>query len=66
MMTETTVTVNTTEAAPGHNATTQPTVKTDPGQQQTTLAWRRLNAPYFKTIPGILKIVQAVRRVPVM
>jgi hypothetical protein len=60
MMTETTVTVTATEAAPGHNATSQPTVKSDPGQGQGSFAWIRINIPYFRTIPGILKLLQAV------
>ena len=60
MMTETTVTVTTTEGAPGHNATSQPTVKSDPGQGQNSLAWIRLNFLYFRTIPGILKVLQVV------
>jgi hypothetical protein len=60
MMTETTVTVTTTEGAPGHNATSQPTVKSDPGQGQNSLAWIRLNFLYFRTIPGILKLLQVV------
>jgi hypothetical protein len=59
-MTETTVTVTTTEGAPGHNATSQPTVKSDPGQGQNSLAWIRLNVAYFRTIPGILKLLQVV------
>lgn len=60
MMTETTVTVTTTDAAPGHNATSQPTVKSDPGQGQGSLDWIRLNILYFRTIPGILKLLQVV------
>jgi hypothetical protein len=60
MMTETTVTVTTTEGAPGHNVTSQPTVKSDPGQGQNSLAWIRLNFLYFRTIPGILKLLQVV------
>ena len=59
-MTETTVTVTTTDAAPGRNATSQPTVKTDPGQGQGSLDWIRLNVLYFRTIPGILKLLQVV------
>jgi hypothetical protein len=59
-MTETTVTVTTTEGTPSHNATSQPTVKSDPGQSQNSLAWIRLNVAYFRTIPGILKVLQVV------
>jgi hypothetical protein len=61
MMTETTVTV-TTDAAPGHNATAQPTVKSDPVQGQGSLDWIRFNIQYFRTIPGILKLLQVVSR----
>lgn len=60
MMTETTVTVTATDAAPGHNASGQPTVKSDPGQGQGSLDWIRLNILYFRTIPGILKLIQVV------
>jgi len=60
MMTETTVTVTTTDAAPGHNASGQQTVKPDPGQGQGSLDWIRLNILYFRTIPGILKLLQVV------
>lgn len=60
MMTETTVTVTTTEGTPSHNATSQPTVKSDPGQGQNSLAWIRLNVLYFRTIPGILKLLQVL------
>jgi hypothetical protein len=66
MMTETTVTVTTTEGAPGHNATSQPTVKSDPGQGQNSLAWIRLNFLYFRTIPGILKLLQVVSYHPLL
>lgn len=59
-MTETTVTVTATDAAPGHNASGQPTVKSDPGQGQGSLDWIRLNILYFRTIPGILKLLQVV------
>jgi hypothetical protein len=60
MMTETTVTVTTTDAAPGHNSSGQPTVKSDPGQGQGSMDWIRLNILYFRTIPGILKLLQVV------
>jgi hypothetical protein len=60
MMTETTVTVTATDAAPGHHSAGQPTVKSDPGQGQGSLDWIRLNVQYFRTIPGVLKIVQVV------
>jgi hypothetical protein len=59
-MTETTVTVTTTDAAPSHNASGQPAVKSDPGQGQGSLDWIRLNILYFRTIPGILKLLQVV------
>ena len=57
---ETTVTVSSASAAPGHNASGQPTVKSDPGQGQGSLDWIRLNVLYFRTIPGILKLLQVV------
>ncbi|XP_049857728.1 uncharacterized protein LOC126341392 isoform X1 [Schistocerca gregaria] len=68
MMTETTVTVSTQDAAPGHNANAQqqqqqqvPHVKTDPGQQGTPIfSLQRLNPNYFRTVPGIIKLVQLV------
>lgn len=56
MMTETAVTVTTNEGAPHH----QPSVKTDPGQAPGSLSWMRINFEYFKTIPGIIKLVQVV------
>lgn len=52
-MTETTITVSPTEGAPH--------VKSDPGQGQNGLSWVRLNVDYFKTVQGLLKIIQAVR-----
>lgn len=52
MMTETTITVSPTEGAPH--------VKSDPGQGQGSLGWLRLNVDYFKTLPGILKLLQVV------
>lgn len=48
-MTETTVTVTSNE-----NST--------PNKQPGALSWIRLNYDYFKSIPGILKIVQAVSK----
>lgn len=54
MMTETAVTV-TSDAHPQHH----PTVKTDPGQSPGNLSWMRINIAYYKTVPGILKLVQA-------
>ncbi|XP_034240755.1 CKLF-like MARVEL transmembrane domain-containing protein 4 [Thrips palmi] len=57
MMTETAVTVTTSH--PQH-AQQHPTVKTDPGQSPGNLSWMRININYFKTVPGILKLVQAV------
>lgn len=57
MMTETSVTV-----IPDNNAGARqvPTVKTDPGQPGA-FAGLTLNIAYYKTIPGILKLVQVVR-----
>ncbi|KAJ8880414.1 hypothetical protein PR048_016883 [Dryococelus australis] len=59
MMTEVSVNVGPQNAgapppsAPHHH----PTLKTDPGQGQATI---KVNINYFKTIPGILKLVQLV------
>lgn len=52
MMTETSITVSPSEGAPH--------VKTDPGQGQSSLGGVSLNLDYFKTVPGILKLLQAV------
>lgn len=49
-MTETSITVSPSEGAPH--------VKSDPGQGQGGVS---LNLDYFKTVPGILKLIQAVR-----
>lgn len=57
MMTETAVTVTTGHPQQAHP---HPTVKTDPGQSPGSLSWLRINIDYFKTLPGILKLVQAV------
>ncbi|KAK6625374.1 hypothetical protein RUM43_005671 [Polyplax serrata] len=51
MMTETSITVSPSEGAPH--------VKTDPGQGQSSLGGVSLNLDYFKTVPGILKLLQA-------
>ncbi|EEB09816.1 hypothetical protein Phum_PHUM000280 [Pediculus humanus corporis] len=50
-MTETAITVTPNEGAPH--------VKTDPGQGQGTLGGLNINLDYFKTVPGIIKLVQA-------
>ncbi|KAL0272377.1 UNVERIFIED_CONTAM: hypothetical protein PYX00_005369 [Menopon gallinae] len=55
MMTETSITVTPSEGAPH-----APQVKSDPGQGQGGLGWLRLNTDYFKTIPGILKLIQVL------
>ncbi|KAK6638079.1 hypothetical protein RUM44_008504 [Polyplax serrata] len=52
MMTETSITVSPSEGAPH--------VKTDPGQGQSSLGGVSLNLDYFKTVPGILKLLQAI------
>lgn len=54
MMTETSITVSPTEGAPH--------VKSDPGQGQGALSWVRFNLDYFKTLPGILKLVEIVSK----
>ncbi|XP_067013448.1 plasmolipin [Anabrus simplex] len=55
MMTETTVTVTSNDAPPS----SQPAVKTDSGYQgQGALSWLKINIAYFKSIPGIIKIIQ--------
>lgn len=59
MMTETSITVTPAEGAPH-----APHVKSDPGQGQGGLGWLRLNTDYFKTIPGILKLIQVVSIYP--
>ncbi|KFB52183.1 AGAP000295-PA-like protein [Anopheles sinensis] len=53
MMAETVVTVET----PNRNAT--PAAPADAqGKSESNLNWLKLNPQYFRTIPGILKIVQ--------
>lgn len=57
MMSETVVTMDGSSNNASNNPRQIPTVKTEPGQPNP-LAGIRLNVPYFKTIPGILKLVQ--------
>ncbi|XP_063221045.1 myelin and lymphocyte protein [Bacillus rossius redtenbacheri] len=56
MMTEVSVNVGPQNAgASPPSAHHHPTVKTDPGQGQATI---KVNVGYFKTVPGIIKLVQ--------
>lgn len=57
MMSETAVTMDGSSNTASNNPRQVPTVKTEPGQPNP-LAGIRLNVPYFKTIPGIIKLVQ--------
>lgn len=59
MMSETVVTMDGSSNNASNNPRQVPTVKTEPGQPNP-LAGIRLNVPYFRTIPGILKLVQLV------
>lgn len=59
MMSETVVTMDGSSNNASNNPRQAPTVKTEPGQPNP-LAGIRLNVPYFKTIPGIIKLVQLV------
>lgn len=59
MMSETAVTMDGSSNNASNNPRQVPTVKTEPGQP-SPLAGIRLNVSYFKTIPGILKLVQLV------
>lgn len=59
MMSETVVTMDGSSNNASNNPRQVPTVKTEPGQPNP-LAGVRLNLPYFKTIPGIIKLVQLV------
>ncbi|KYN39846.1 hypothetical protein ALC56_05613 [Trachymyrmex septentrionalis] len=59
MMSETAVTMDGSSNNASNSPRQVPTVKTEPGQP-SPLAGIRLNMPYFKTIPGILKLVQLV------
>jgi len=59
MMSETVVTMDGSSNNASNNPRQVPTVKTEPGQPNP-LAGIRLNVSYFKTIPGILKLVQLV------
>ncbi|KAL2724653.1 CKLF-like MARVEL transmembrane domain-containing protein 4 [Vespula maculifrons] len=57
MMSETVVTMDNSSNNASNNPRQVPTVKTEPGQP-SPLAGIRLNVPYFRTIPGIIKLVQ--------
>lgn len=59
MMSETVVTMDGSSNNASNNPRQVPTVKTEPGQPNP-LAGIRLNIPYFRTIPGIVKLVQVV------
>ncbi|RLU26931.1 hypothetical protein DMN91_000730 [Ooceraea biroi] len=71
MMSETVVTMDGSSNNASNNPRQVPTVKTEPGQPNL-LASIRLNVDYFKTIPGIIKLVQlntttmAVQEEPVL
>lgn len=54
MMTETVVTV---QEAPRNNAANK---QQQQDQNQGSLSWLRINLEYYKTIPGIIKLVQLV------
>lgn len=60
MMSETVVTMDGTSNNTSNNPRQVPTVKTEP-VQPNPLANITLNVPYFRTIPGIIKLVQLVR-----
>lgn len=57
MMSETAVTMDGSSNNASNNPRQVPTVKTEPGQPNP-LAGIRINVPYFRTIPGIIKLVQ--------
>lgn len=57
MMSETVVTMDGSSNNASNNPRQVPTVKTEPGQPNP-LSGIRLNLDYFKTIPGIIKLVQ--------
>ncbi|XP_066599854.1 CKLF-like MARVEL transmembrane domain-containing protein 4 [Prorops nasuta] len=57
MMTETVVTMDGSSNNAANNPRQVPTVKTEPGQQNP-LTSIRINVDYFRTIPGIIKLVQ--------
>ena len=57
MMSETVVTMDGSSNNASNNPRQVPTVKTEPGQPNP-LAGIRLNVTYFRTIPGIIKLVQ--------
>lgn len=57
MMSETVVTMDGSSNNASNNPRQVPTVKTEPGQPNP-LAGIRVNVSYFKTIPGIIKLVQ--------
>ncbi|KAL2718481.1 myelin and lymphocyte protein-like [Vespula squamosa] len=58
-MSETVVTMDNSSNNASNNPRQVPTVKTEPGQP-SPLAGIRLNVPYFRTIPGIIKLVQLI------
>ncbi|CAG9862398.1 unnamed protein product [Phyllotreta striolata] len=57
MMTETVVNV---QEAPNNNAANKPQQPGAAGQPESPLAWIKINLEYFKTTPGILKLVEFV------
>ncbi|KAI4500590.1 hypothetical protein M0802_004182 [Mischocyttarus mexicanus] len=58
-MSETVVTMDNSSNNAANNPRQVPTVKTEPGQP-SPLAGIRLNLSYFRTIPGIIKLVQLI------
>ncbi|KAG7188573.1 hypothetical protein KM043_008204 [Ampulex compressa] len=59
MMSETVVTMDGSSNNASNNPRQVPTVKTEPGQPNP-LAGIRLNVAHFRTIPGIIKLVQLI------
>ncbi|CAH1115261.1 unnamed protein product [Psylliodes chrysocephalus] len=57
MMTETVVNV---QEAPNNNAANKPQQPGAPRQPESPLAWIKINVEYFKSTPGILKLVEFV------
>lgn len=59
MMTETVVQVQ--DSSPHSNNAAKPNEQNgQANQQQSPLGWVKINVDYFKTLPGMLKIAEAV------
>ncbi|KAF4533118.1 hypothetical protein B566_EDAN003839 [Ephemera danica] len=58
MMSESNVPPPTQVTVTNASSPQQPTVKSDPGQTPGGLSWLKINVAYFKSIPGILKLVE--------